>query len=130
MIEIYWASSDKRVIRADYSDPIASWDEYMQAISDSCEMIASQQHTVHVIHNPGKASMPSGNAFFYLRRASGMFPPNTGEVIMVINNPLARRIAEVAARILLDGRVYSFADSVGQAYKMILDASRQTPAET
>lgn len=129
MIEVYWASSDQRVVRVDYYDPVETWEEYMAAVEKSFEMVASQTHTVHVIHNPGKASMPNGNAFFYLRRASNLIPDNCGQIIMVIANPFARRISEVMVRLLLDGRTYTFVDSLGQAYRFIVNYSREQVAE-
>ena len=35
MIEVYWDNDEQTIIRLDYADPVADWDEYRVAIKNA-----------------------------------------------------------------------------------------------
>lgn len=119
MIKVYWQTEEKRLVRLDYYDPIATWDEYMGAITEAYDMVLSQPHDVHMIHNPGSASMPKGNALQYLRRVINLQPANTGAVVMIVENMFARRITEIILRLSANVPNYLYAKSLDDAFKLL-----------
>ena len=83
MITVYWNNPEENIIRLDYADPVATWDEYDNAVKQWHNMIRSKSGVVHTIHNPGSAKMPNGNAFMHVRRAIMNTPRNSGLIVMV-----------------------------------------------
>jgi len=118
MIKVYWANTDQTVVRLDYYDPIESWEEYEDASKESFAMVRTKPHKVHLIHNPGKTSMPGGNAFSHVRRVMDMAPANTDKVVMVIANPFARRMMELLLKISVGARNYHFVQNIEEANKL------------
>lgn len=118
MIKVYWANSEQTIIRLDYYDPIESWDEYENAVKESYGLARTKSHKVHFIHNPGKTSMPGGNAFAHLRKVMELAPANTGNMVMVIANPFARRIMELMLKISVGARNYHFVQNIEEANKL------------
>lgn len=120
MIQVNWDNSEKTVIRLDYFAPIASWDEYQNAVKDSFEMAKSQSHIVHFIHNPGSAAMPAGNAIAQIRRAISSTPSNAGGIYMAIHDDFARRVLQVVIRLTVRSKLqFFFVSSVDEARKVI-----------
>lgn len=123
MIKVYWASEEERIVRLDYYDPIESWEEYTDAVKESYALARTKSHKVHFIHNPGKTSMPGGNAFAYIRRMMEIAPANTGNMVMIIGNPFARRIMELMLKISVGAKNYYFVQNLEEAIKLTQDKS-------
>jgi hypothetical protein len=119
MINVEWDNPEKTVIRLDYFEPIASWEEYQKAVKDSYEMVGSQAHNVYLIHHPGEATMPAGNAIAQIRRAVNAAPANTTAILMVISNDFARRILQVVIKITMSRKPFYFVTSIEEARKLI-----------
>lgn len=120
MIKVEWDNNEKTVIRLDYIAPIASWDEYHNAVKESYAMAKTQSHKVHFIHNPGSAAMPAGNAIGEIRRAMNHSPSNVGGVFMAISNDFARRVMQVVIRITVRSKIqFFFVSSVEEARRVI-----------
>jgi hypothetical protein len=100
VIEAYWADADETIVQLDYYAPVVSWAEYHQAVDESIEMAKVKTHAVHFLHNPGNTPMPRGNPLTELRRAYRKMPPNTGRIVMVVNNTFAIHIVDLAIKIL------------------------------
>jgi hypothetical protein len=123
MIKVYWASEEERIVRLDYYDPIESWEEYTDAVKESYALARTKSHKVHFIHNPAKTSMPGGNAFAYIRRMMEIAPANTGNMVMIIGNPFARRIMELMLKISVGAKNYYFVQNLEEAIKLTQDKS-------
>jgi hypothetical protein len=120
MITVAWDNTEKTAIRLDYFEPIASWDEYRNAVKESFELAKSHNHPVHFIHNPQDAKMPAGNPIAEIRRAINGTPPNTASVLMVVSNDFARRIMEVVIRISVkQAKNFFFVSSVDEARRVV-----------
>jgi hypothetical protein len=97
VIEVYWKDDSETIVQLDYYAPVVSWAE---AVDESVEMAKVKAYTVHFLHNPGNTPMPRGNPLTELRRAYRKMPPNTGRVVMVVNNTFAIHIVDLAVKIL------------------------------
>jgi hypothetical protein len=128
MITVEWDNTQKTVIRLDYFEPIASWDEYQNAVKKSYEMARSQATNVYIIHNPGKTAMPAGNAIAQIRRAVNAAPANTAAILMVISNDFARRILQVVIKITMSRKQFYFVSTVEEAHRVIEIQSERVPA--
>jgi hypothetical protein len=128
MINVEWDNAEKTTIRLDYFEPIASWDEYQNAVKESYEMARSQAQNVYIIHNPGEATMPAGNAIAQIRRAVHAAPANTTAILMVISNDFARRILQVVIKITMSRKQFYFASSMEEARRVIEIQSERVPA--
>ena len=124
MIKVEWDNPEKTIVRLDYFDPVESWEEYQNAVKESYAMVRTQSHKVHLIHNPGKAQMPGGNAMAEIRRAIDLTPLNTGLVLMVISNMFARRITELMLKLTVNPKNFQFVGTVEDARSKI--KSQQT----
>jgi hypothetical protein len=129
MITVQWDNVEKTIVRLDYSDPIASWGEYQQAVKDAYNMAKSQPHSVHFIHNSQDSKMPDGNAIAEIRRAISGLPVNGGSVLMVISNDFARRVLQVVIRLMIrQAKNFFFVSSIEEARRVIAIQSEQVKA--
>lgn len=121
MIECYWDNRNAtKVVRLDYFNPVNTWDEYIEANERAYDMVREEKDsTVHILHNPGDASMPSGNALMYIRRVVEMRPDNTGLFVMVITNLFARHITSVITKITVSADNMHIVKSLDEAYETI-----------
>jgi hypothetical protein len=117
MISVKWDDEPKTIIRVDYHPPIESWMEYDNAIDQSYELAKSVQRQVYIIHNAGKARMPSGSPIPHVRRALFQSPPNIIG-IAVVEDAFASHMVSAMANLLLRGRV-RFVKSLEDAYALI-----------
>ncbi len=119
MIKVYWADDAQTIIRLDYYEPVESWEEYTDAVKESFAMIRTKAHKVHMIHNPGKTSMPGGNPFSHIGKLMEQLPANGGMIVMVIANPFARRMMEILLKITVGANNYHFVKELDDAYQYI-----------
>lgn len=119
MIEVKWHDAEQTIVRLDYFEPVESWDEYHKAVKEAYNLVRSKTYKVNVIHIPGKAQMPGGNAFAELRRVVETAPANTGHVYMVVSNMFARRMTEMMLKLTLGAKDYHFVKSVEDALSHI-----------
>lgn len=119
MIQVYWFNNEKTIIRLDYESPVASWEEYHDAVRQSYDMARSVSHQVKLLHNPGNAAMPAGNALAELNRAFRKVPPNVDTVAMVITNSFARRIMQTVMYIMGLSQSYKIVQSVEEAEALL-----------
>src|SRR5215213_2438468 len=125
MIKVYWETQQENVVRLDYSDPVANWEEYNTAVRQSHEMARSKAPMiVHMLHNPGKARMPKGNALAHIRRAIACMPDNSGVIVMVVTDVFAKKVIEVLLRLVVHPNA-RFARSLEEAHA-IIELWRQT----
>jgi len=119
MIHVYWFNDEKTIIRLDYESPVASWQEYHDAVNLSYDMAKSVSHQVKLLHNPGNAAMPAGNALAELNRAIRRVPPNVETVAMVITNGFARRIVQTVMYIMRLSQSYKIVQSLEEAEALV-----------
>ncbi len=119
MIRVYWSERSPHVIHLDYTDPIASWEEYHEAICQATEMSRSKPGTVYLLHNPGITPLPDGNPFPHLHKAMEVAAPNTNGTLMVISNVYARRIMELMLKIASADDGHYFVSTVDEAYDLL-----------
>jgi hypothetical protein len=118
MINVYWNNPEESIIRLDYADPVASWDEYDNAVKQWHNMIRSKSGVVHTIHNPGSAKMPSGNAFMHVRRAMNNTPRNSGLIVMVISDFFAKSVIDILLRMAFSAN-FRMVNSLEEAETLI-----------
>ncbi|MGB7338434.1 MAG: hypothetical protein WBC91_06040 [Phototrophicaceae bacterium] len=118
MIHVYWANEAKTIIQLDYSNPIASWDEYQAAIDTANNLAKRVNYSVTMLHNPDETPMPSGNPIEQLRIAINKTPKNV-RIVMVINNGIAQRIVHAVIYIMSLGNHYKIVGSLDAAYAYI-----------
>lgn len=124
MITVKWDNEQKNILRLDYHPPIESWVEYDKAIDECNELAKSVQHQVYIIHNAGKARMPSGSPIPHLRRALFQSPSNA-IAIAVVEDVFASHMVSAMANILLRGRV-QLVRSLDEAYSVIYARQQKT----
>jgi hypothetical protein len=118
-----WVNDEKTIIQLNYTPPILSWAEYDAAVDLGWEMAKEVPHTVYVIHNPGDAAMPEGQAMPHLRRAMRSTPANVGVTIAIVHNLFARSILSVFMRITRLNNLI-FAASLDEAHRIVRSMSR------
>lgn len=113
MIHVDWHDPEKTIIRLDYTPPIASWEEYQEAVAYSYDLARSVAHSVRLLHNPQDTPMPTGNPLEQILIAARKTPANVDAIAMVITNRIARRITKVALLIfnsLTDYEIFATLD--------------------
>jgi|GEM_PF-3321745 len=124
MIDVVWDNPEQTIIRLDYYAPIASWEEYREAVNQAHRMARSINDTVHIIHNPGHVQMPSGRkqrALEELTITLNDIPQNIGVLVSVTLGTFERRVTRVVPQILLraDNLHFYMVNSLETAYNLV-----------
>lgn len=119
MITVHWDDSHKDILRCDFYDPIATWEEYNQAIAEAAALLQSIDHPVYLMFTPGRARMPAGSPIPHIRQALVRLNlPTCRMVIAVIQDHFALDVITTMVRVLFRGR-FRVAGSLESAYAII-----------
>jgi hypothetical protein len=109
-----WDNDDKTVLLQAYTDPVTKDDLY-HLVKKSAEMLATCDHTVHLIIDERKVNFVLNSADLgYIQK---MLPPNQGTVVLVVlpGNQMYKRIFLKSVRHQVDRTETQFAETPHQA---------------
>jgi len=104
-IQVLWDNDEKTVVRLDYSEPVANWKVYDDAVDESYRLAETVSHPVHIIHNAGKVNMPKGSAFPHIQHGVRLMPPNVRYLVPIVENMFARTILLIITKPILGSKL-------------------------
>jgi hypothetical protein len=117
---INWDNDDKTVLLQSYTDPVSKDDLY-KLVKKTAEMLATCQHTVHLIIDERKVDfLLSSPDLGYIQK---MLPPNQGTVVLVVlpGNMTYKRVFLNRTRQQVDRTETQFAESIEEARLLLQD---------